>query len=551
MPGLVATPLAVLSAGALALLLLNRIAGPRNRSPVTLLAIGVASLALLSLARYLPAKATISRWHPFFGSDLAYHVDGLAFLFAALMALVALAASAPGLGRPEYPEGTSYASLLALLAAGLSFVFSANLITLCLSWVVFDLVFLWAFIRLRITHYVLRILNLSCLACLSLLAAALLVGDSSLSFRSDSLSAPALGLILLAALIRIGLYPLHLWIPIGVKASPAARSLLHLIPATAGLYLLARVSAWADGELLWQLPPQAWGGLRWDAGPALGIAGGLAFFVGALLAWMEADLGRTLSLVMIGQVGCIITSSAIVEPRAMVVLSSLNLILCLSLLFLSQDRAEPGGLWARAASALGVASLAGVPLTSGFVARWHIYHSLLTGSHWALLALTLSAEALLFAALLRMWSVVCANTSPSASVHERLPIVGAALLALPVVILGLHPAVLSPFMERASFPTLLDLLRSTTIGQWAALFLPLVGGYLLHRHRQRIFDPHESLWLRLMTFLRLEWLYGIIGQTIDVVASALRIVGNLIAGRGYLGWVAVVGLLAYLFLRSG
>lgn len=316
MPGLVAIPIIVLLAGDLALLLLNRAAGARNRNPLTVLIIGVALVFLLAIARDLPADATISRWRPFLESDLAYQVDGLAFLFAALMALVTLATSVPGLGLSKYPEGASYASLLALLVAGLSLIFSANLITLSLSWVVFDLAFLWAFIRLRITHYVLRILNLSCLACLSLLAAALLLGDSSLSLRSGSFSAPALGLILLAAVIRVGLYPFHLWIPIGVEARLAARSLLHLIPVSAGLYLLARVSAWAGAGMHY--------------GQALNIAGGLAFLVGALLAWIEADLGKSLSFVMIGQVGCIITSLAIAEPRAMVVLPSLNLILCLA-----------------------------------------------------------------------------------------------------------------------------------------------------------------------------------------------------------------------------
>jgi len=144
MPGSVAIPIVVLLAGALALLLLNRAAGPRNRSPLTLVIVGMAFLALLTLARDLSANTTISRWRPFLGSELAYHVDGLAFLFATLMALVGLATITPGLGCSEYSEGSSHATLLALLAAGFSFVFSANLITLCTSWVIFDLAFLWA-----------------------------------------------------------------------------------------------------------------------------------------------------------------------------------------------------------------------------------------------------------------------------------------------------------------------------------------------------------------------------------------------------------------------
>jgi formate hydrogenlyase subunit 3/multisubunit Na+/H+ antiporter MnhD subunit len=527
----------VLLAGALALLLLNRVVEPRNRSLLALLIIGGAFLVLLFLAQGLPASVTISRWRPFLGSDPAYYVDGLAFLFAVLMVLAGLATIAPGLGRSEGLEGSSYAALLALLAAGLGFVFSANLITLCMSWVIFDLAFLWALIGLRITYYVLRILNLNCLACLSLLAAALLLGqgDDSLSLRSGSISITVFGLILLAALVRVGLYPLHLWVPIGVEASRPVRSLLHLVPTSAGLYLLARLSAWANGGLPY--------------GQILVIAGSLAFAIGALLAWIEADLSKTLSFIMISQVGYAVASLATAQPPTMVAIlwPSLNLVLCLGLLFLSQDRSEPGSLWSRAASGLAIASLAGVPLTSGFVGRWHLYHSLLAGGHLAFLALGLLAEAFLFAALLRMWSVIYA--SPSELARDKSYIVGAALLAAPVLVLGLHPAMLRPLMEGVSLPTLAGLLRSTTIVQWVALFLPPLGGYLLLRHRQKMFDPVEPLWLKLTTALHMEWLYRLLGEIVDGTAGALRVVGRVSEGRGYLGWIAVLGLLAFLFLR--
>ena len=563
----------VLLAGALALLLLNRAAGPRNRTPLVLLIIGGAFLFLLAIARNLPADGTISRWRPFFESDLAYHVDGLAFLFAALMALVALATITTGLGHSEYPAGLSYPALLTLLAAGFSFVFSANLITLCLSWVIFDLTFLWALAAsdrggsratspprpalskveglggteggrpIRIAP---RVLNLGCLACLSLLAAALLLGqDGGSLFDGPDLAIQAersifplvFGLVLLAALVRVGLYPLHLWMPIGVEASLPARSLLHLVPASAGLYLLARLSAWAAGGLPY--------------GQALTIAGGLAFFIGALLAWAEADFGKALSFVMIGQVGYAVASLAIARPPALVILPSLNLVLCLGLLFLSQDRSELGSLWSKAASGLAMASLAGVPLTLGFVARWRLYRSLLTGGHLAVLAVSLLAETFLLAALLRMWSAISIRVFPAEFAYERASVAGAALLAAPVLILGLHPPVLRPLIEAVSFPTLADLLRSTSAVQWAALFLPLLGGYLLHRHRRRIFNPVETLWLELSRALRLEWLYSLLGRIVAGAASALRIVSRVSEGRGYLGWIVVVGLLALLFLRGG
>ena len=106
-------------------------------------------------------------------------------------------------------------------------------------------------------------------------------------------------------------------------------------------------------------------------------------------------------------------------------------------------------------------------------------------------------------------------------------------------------------MEVAPFPTLLGLLRSTTFVEWAVLIVPAVGGYLLQRHRQRIFDPVETFRLRLSMALRLEWLYSLLSQIADGMAGALQIVGRVSEGRGYLGWIAVLCLLAFLFLKGG
>jgi formate hydrogenlyase subunit 3/multisubunit Na+/H+ antiporter MnhD subunit len=529
MPSIVTIPAIVLLAGALVLLLLNKAATRWNQSRLALLLIGIAFLALLFLGRDLPIGVTIARWQPLFGSDLAYYVDGLAFLFAVLLLLVGLANIALGWGHPEDGEGSSYAALLILLAAGLSLVFSANLITLSLSWVVFDLAFLWALIGLRIERTVSRVLNLSCLACVSLLVAALLLGqsDDSLSLKSDLFSAPVFGLILLAALVRVGLYPLHLWIPIGIETGLPARSLLHLVPASAGLYLLARLSTWTNGGLPY--------------GQALATVGGLAFTIGALLAWVEANPDTTLSFLMISQVGYVVASLAVVKPPAMVVWPSLNLVLCLGLLFANQARPK-------AVSGLAMASLAGVPLTLGFVGRWHVYHSFLTEGHLALLAVSLLAEILLFAALFKIW--FASHSSSLELARARLAKAGLILLAAPILILGLYPPVLALVIKGVPSLSVTDLLRSTTMAQWAALFLSPLGGYLLHHRRQRIFVPIENRWFKLATALHLEWLYRLLGRMVGGAMDALQMVSKISEGRGYLSWIVVLCLLAFVFLRG-
>ena len=56
--------------------------------------------------------------------------------------------------------------------------------------------------------------------------------------------------------------------------------------------------------------------------------------------------------------------------------------------------------------------------------------------------------------------------------------------------------------------------------------------------------------MKLTAALRLEWLYDLLGRVAGGVADVLWIAGRVSEGRGYLGSIAVVGLLAFLLLRG-
>lgn len=98
MADLVATCVAVRLARALAFWPLNRVAWLRSRGPLASLSTSFALLTLLFLAKDLPATSILSHWRPFFGDDLAYYVDGIALLFAALLVLIGLAIITTSLG---------------------------------------------------------------------------------------------------------------------------------------------------------------------------------------------------------------------------------------------------------------------------------------------------------------------------------------------------------------------------------------------------------------------------------------------------------------------
>ena len=562
-------PVAILLSGAALLLLLGRAISPQDRGLVALLAAGGALIALLSLGGAPLAHFTISSWHPqaLFGGHPAYRADGLALLFASTLALLGLTAIVASLDRPGRMNGRLYAALLALLAAGLSFVLSANWLTLCLSWALLDLALFLALLAAgrgtRAAKAALRGLGMNYLTGLALLAAALhLTGQGGLSLGSTPPS-PYWVLAALAALVRAGAYPFHLWVPAEVEAEPETLALLRLLPLGAGLYLLARLCSLADG------------------GSLLAAAGGLGFAVGAFLAWAEGK-GR-LSSVALSQVGCAVLSATLAGPRGMI-WPAINLLLCLDLLFLSQGEAGAAevpegnfvlsaavrsalasglrrlapyirsrlpspdfaplaspllaalgwtgraGLWPKIA----LASLFGLPLTMGFVGRRSFYGPLLAGGQWGLLALSLPVEALFFAALLEL-------RPPAGGGQGRWGrLVGGAVLAVLIVVLGVRPSLWASWARPPSGPT--------GVALWLALLLPLVGGYLLHHWRRRV--SGRLRWTALSAALRLEWLYGLLWRAALGIGAALRAVAELSEGKAYLGWIALVVLVAFLLLAS-
>jgi len=561
------TPVAILLSGAALLLLLGRALSPQDRGLVALLAAGGALVALLSLGGAPLAHFTISSWHPqaLFGDDVAYRVDGLALLFASTLALLGLAAIVASLDCPGGMKGHLYAALLALLAAGLSFVLSANWLALCLSWAFLDLALFLALLAAgqgtRAAKAALRGLGMNYLAGLALLAAALLLSEGAREQGGGGAIVPLL--LWPAALVRAGAYPFHLRVPAEVEAEPEALALLRLLPTGAGLYLLARLRSLADG------------------GSLLAAVGTLGFAVGAALAWAEGK-GR-LSSVALSGVGCAVLSAALAGPQGMI-WPAINLLLCLGLLLLSQGeagaagapegnfvlsaavrsalasglrrlaprirgrmpgtdfaplaspmlaalgRASRAGLWPKIA----LASLFGLPLTMGFVGRRSFYGLLLAGGWWGLLALSLPVEALLFAALLELRPFAGGGQGR----WGRL--VGGAMLAVPIVVLGVRPSLWASWALPPGGPT--------GVALWLALLLPLVGGYLLHHWRRRV--SGRLRWTALSAALRLEWLYGLLWRAALGIGAALRAVAELSEGKGYLGWIALVVLVAFLVLIS-
>ena len=519
---------------------------PRERDVLALLMAGAAFVSTLLLAHYPASHVVISPWHPLtlFESQLAYTTEGLAAPLALLISLVCLAVvfslSKWRRETDDNSESPLYPAVFAVSAAGLSFVYSANLITLCLSWAFLDLSLLLLVVgrgRNQAAYSARgRALTMSSLTGLSLVVAALLLDGHGLS--------PALvpSLLLVAALVRASFYPLHFWMLTDGHMEPPANALLQTIPIAAGLALLARLQEFSPQGLPYQ--------------SQLVTISSLALLATALSAWAEQDRREAISCLAINQVAlAVLAAVAGHQIKSSLLWSATSLALCLSLLNLrSPEPARMGryGLWLRAPLGLAIASLMGLPFTMGFVERTALYGSLFALGQPYLWGLSMIADAVLFAALFRIGSDLLSDLSNKTTSSEWATwaphLAGVMILAATLILLGVHPPLASFLAADIDLPAAMELIGGADIALWAVLLLPLVGGYLLHRGQKATLEQTASFWRGLGVLLGLDWLYRWLWKVSWGIGAVLRGLAQVTEGRGYLGWTLLLAFIAFLLL---
>jgi formate hydrogenlyase subunit 3/multisubunit Na+/H+ antiporter MnhD subunit len=541
-------PVLILMLGAAITQIAARFMPSRERNILALLMAGGAFVSTLLLTYQPASHLVISLWRPLTlsGSQLAYTTEGLAAPFALLTSLVCLAVvlSLSKWRRRTDDNGESpiYPAVFVVSAAGPSFIYSANLITLCLSWVFLDLSLLFLIVGQRRNQAASgaggRALTLSSLTGLSLVVAALFLGGYGLS--------PALvpSLLLVAALVRVSFYPTHFWMLANAEMEPPANALLQTVPIATGLSLLSRLQEFSPQRLPYQ--------------SQLVTISSLAMLAAALSAWAAQDRRRTISYIAINQVALAVLSVAVAGPQAQSSLlwSAISLALGLSLLNLwlpGSERVGRYGLWLRAPTGLAIASLMGLPFTMGFVGRAALYRSLFALGQPYLWGLSVVADAVLFAALFRIGADLLSDLSNKTASSEWATwvshLAGALILAAPLVLLGIHPP-LASFTAEVDLPAAAELIGRADITLWAVLLLPLVGGYLLHRGQKAILERSAALWKGLGALLGLDWLYRWLWKVGWGIGAVLCGLGLVTEGEGYLGWTLLLVFITFLLLSS-
>jgi NADH:ubiquinone oxidoreductase subunit 5 (subunit L)/multisubunit Na+/H+ antiporter MnhA subunit len=390
---------------------------------------------------------------------LVFHVDALSVLFAFMGALLGAFVLLYSVGYMAHDRSaTRFFCLMQIFIGGfIGLVYIANLFFFYLCWELvglcsFSLVGFW-YTNREAVHGARKVLLMTHIAGYGLLAGILVI-----YFRTGSAlwTNPAVAhsfttgvfLLMLVALVAKSVQvPLHTWIPEAMAAPTPVSALLHAACyVTAGVYLAARMHSFG----VW---PAAWGAtLVW--------VGTITMALGVMYAMVQTDLKRMLAFSTVSQIGYMMMGLGIGTPLAI----TAGLFHCLNHgffkggLFLNagavqhaagtRNMNELGWLAQRMPHTtlswlIGVGSMMGIPLMSGFASKWMLYAAALQAG-WAVPAMVAWATSLgtVFLCAKATSAVFLGPlTEKTQDAHEAPPTMlwGMGFMAAGSIVLGIAP----------------------------------------------------------------------------------------------------------------
>ena len=329
----------------------------------------------------------------------------------------------------------------------------------------------------------------------------------------------ALCLLVFGAFAKSAQFPLHFWLPNAMAAPTPVSAYLHSATMVKlGVYLLARFDAGVDERLFWQFLLQG--------------AGSLTAAWGMVLALRERDLKRILAWSTVATLGTLITLVGMSGKDAAIAIGALLLAHSLykaSLFFVAGNVDHGTGTrvidnlgnlrhampWTATAAALAGLSMAGIPMSFGYVAKDLIgsakaAEGVLAFAPFANIVFSAIAMAVAGIAAVRIfWRP--ASPQETLDVHEDAHEGGMALILPPLVlasigiVLGLLPVLAKPLIEAVGVAItpgsdpISAALPAIGLAEWlsfAAAFALGLGIFLfwdaLHRVVDTVLSPIEK-----------------------------------------------------------
>ena len=342
-------------------------------------------------------------WLPQAGLDLYLRMDGYAWLFAMLVALMGLLVVlyARYYMAAADPVPRFFSFLMAFMGAMLGTVLSGNLIQLVVFW---ELTSLTSFMLIAYWYHredarrgARMALIVTVGGGLCLLQGVLMLGTIVGSYDLEAVLAagafirahpwyPAmLLLIVLGVLTKSAQFPFHFWLPQAMAAPTPVSAYLHSATMVkAGVFLLARLWPALSGTELW----------FWT----ISIAGGASLMVAAFAAAFQRDMKGVLAYSTISHLGLITLLLGMNSTLALVaaVFHMINHATFKASLFMAagivdhetgtRDLARLGGLrrlmpLTTALAIVAAGAMAGVPLLNGFLSKEMFFaESIVAGS---------------------------------------------------------------------------------------------------------------------------------------------------------------------------
>lgn len=486
-----------------------------SRGVTALGAIGVSLssfVLLLTQAKTVLSGNTILeqwQWLPQIGIDFSFRLDALSLIFSLLIT---------GIGtliyiyayyylNPKNSLSKLYSLLMLFMAAMLGISLSNNLIILLVFWELtsissFLLVGYWSNYEAaqRGARMAMTITGMGGLA---MLGGFILIGHIAGTYQIDQLTTmtttiqnsglfvPALLLILLGAFTKSAQFPFHFWLPNAMAAPTPVSAYLHSATMVkAGIFLVARLLPIFVGSALFH-----------NLVTTIGL---FTLCMAAFFAIFKEDLKGLLAYSTISHLGLIMCLLGIGSPLAVAaaIFHIINHATFKAALFMiagiidhesgTRDLRKLSGLWqllpfTATLTMITAASMAGVPLTNGFISKEMFFTELLANlsGGYVVLAAIVATLAGLFAVAYSVRLVHgvffdgdVGRDVPNKNAHEpplgmRLP---AIILATLCILVGILPALLVENIVNAGTraSTQLSNFEGVHLAIWHGFNLPLL-----------------------------------------------------------------------------
>ncbi|MFT0694988.1 monovalent cation/H+ antiporter subunit A [Acinetobacter bereziniae] len=486
-----------------------------SREVTALGAIGVSLssfvLLLTQAKTVLSGNAILEQWQwlPQIGIDFSFRLDALSLIFSLLIT---------GIGtliyiyayyylNPKNSLSKLYSLLMLFMAAMLGISLSNNLIILLVFWELtsissFLLVGYWSNYEAaqRGARMAMTITGMGGLA---MLGGFILIGHIAGTYQIDQLTTmtttiqnsglfvPALLLILLGAFTKSAQFPFHFWLPNAMAAPTPVSAYLHSATMVkAGIFLVARLLPIFVGSALFH-----------NLVTTIGL---FTLCMAAFFAIFKEDLKGLLAYSTISHLGLIMCLLGIGSPLAVAaaIFHIINHATFKAALFMiagiidhesgTRDLRKLSGLWqllpfTATLTMITAASMAGVPLTNGFISKEMFFTELLANlsGGYVVLAAILATLAGLFAVAYSVRLVHgvffdgdVGRDVPNKNAHEppfgmRLP---AIILATLCILVGILPALLVENIVNAGTraSTQLSNFEGVHLAIWHGFNLPLL-----------------------------------------------------------------------------